>query len=616
MKYLLSIVILFNIIFANNYLPKTGYCIQALSATKKNYLIKKFNSSYKYARIEKINNYYVIRFFQEKQPKELKKYLKKIKKEYSSAFIRKCDYIPERIVYPIIYKNRQKIKKQKTVHKYTDIHKDVNCTINDIKQLIAKGEYQKANEMISKIPKIDEREEIFYYKGLIALKLKNYKKACNIFSVLSNLFNEPKYKYLNKTACNKFNYQNIKKNIKNNPALALDLINKLEKNSYFDNELKKYKVMIYLNLAKYEKAYELLKNMNIQNEDIKNLYLADLVELGKFDEIFKIKDYKKCEFYKNNKYFFKALENYKNKNYNKAYFYASIYYRHHQNDKAVNLLLAKIMLKNKQIDNAFMYLFNIDNYNISDLKLFRNLFYYEYDYINAFNIVNELKIRGYSDEMNDEVSKEYYLLKAYKEMKNNNLNDALNYIKEADNIKSDIDTLSMLGEIYEKMGNYDLAYKNYHDALIFEPKNIYINKKILDILFKSNKLADAKDFALNSNLQEVKNYYFILLAKNYLKNKNFVMANKMLAYVDGDYSNDYYNLKGVVCFNLHNYICAIKNLEKTFDSKDKIYYLIQAYNAINEKDKAKKLLAYLKKYYKINNDKLIGLYIELGEYEK
>ncbi len=616
MKLILFILILLNLTFANNQIPKSGYCIQALSATKKNYLIKKFNSSYKYARIEKINNYYVIRFFQEKQPKELKKYLKKIKKEYTSAFIRKCDYIPERIVYPIIYKNRQKIKKQKTVHKYTTMHKDVNCTINDIKQLIAKGEYQKANELISKIPKIDEREEIFYYKGLIALKLKNYKKACNIFSVLSNLFNNTKYQYLSKKACYIFNIQNIKKNIKDNPALALDLINKIEKNYSYNNELKKYKVMIYLNLAKYEKAYELLKNMDRQNEDIKNLYLMDLVELGKFDEIRNVEDYKKCDFYKNNKTFFIALENYKNKKYNKAYFYASKYYKHHQNDKAINLLLAKIMLKNMQIDNAFIYLYNIDSYNISDLKLLRKLYYYEYDYKNAFDIVNELEKRGYSDEMNDEITKQYYLLKAYKEIKNNNLNKALNYAKEANDIKSDIDTLSVLGEIYEKMKKYNLAYKNFHDAFIFEPKNIYINKKILDILFESNKLADAKDFAMNSNLQEVKNYYFILLSKKYLKNNNFVKANKMLSYVIGDNSNDYYYLKGRICFYLQNYKCVINNLEKTFDSKDKIYYLIRAYNGLNNKDKAKNLLAYLKKHYKINNDKLIGLYIELGELKK
>jgi hypothetical protein len=81
-------------------IPKKGFCIQVISSKNLNSLKKDFNKvkHFPYSRVEKIKGYYVIRVGQDSSSKKLKNLLKDVKEISKSAFIRKCDYIPARIV--------------------------------------------------------------------------------------------------------------------------------------------------------------------------------------------------------------------------------------------------------------------------------------------------------------------------------------------------------------------------------------------------------------------------------------------------------------------------------------------------------------------------------------
>ena len=97
---LLSLIFLFHSFsFAN---IKSFYCIQLYTSKSKEKSIKyyEFVRNLPDARIEKVGKYYILRvgFFQKKD--EAIKILKKVKKIFKDALLRKCYYIPKRIIYP------------------------------------------------------------------------------------------------------------------------------------------------------------------------------------------------------------------------------------------------------------------------------------------------------------------------------------------------------------------------------------------------------------------------------------------------------------------------------------------------------------------------------------
>ncbi|EDM23462.1 tetratricopeptide repeat protein [Caminibacter mediatlanticus] len=594
MKYFILLCLSMSFLFSK--IPiKTGYCIQALSSKNKELLIKKFKDNFPYARIEKIGSFYVIRFFQEENIKDLKSVLPDIKKEYKSAFIRKCDYIPQRIIYP----NQKNIKKVENKKSNLKI-------IQKNKTLLPKNiEYTPI-----------QRQEIIFKKGLTFLKDKKYKRACTIFNTLFQLYQNTKYYQLRNKACYNYYYSEIIKNLSDNPLLALDFIEKVKK-IRDDNNLTKYKAIAYFNINNYKEVFNLLKNYPNKDNKLKNIYLISLFKLGFYNQIIdNIEIYKNCPFYKKNKIIFDSLIELKNNNFEKAYYLAKKYYNQNPIDKTINIILANIMLKINRIDYALMYLQNINVYSIDELKLLRDIYYTNYDYTNAYHTVKRLNEMNYNDILNDEIKKEYLLLQADRLTKNKNFNKALKYAKEADKIKSDEETLSKLGEIYEKMKNYSLAYKEFYNAMLLKPQNQYFQKEILKILFKTNDLDKAKNFAMKSNLSEIRNYYYILLAKYYLNKNDFVNANIALSNIEKENSKEFYEVKGIVCFYLKEYKCSINYLDKAFDSKEKIYYLIRAYSSINLKNKAKELLSQFSNKFNIDKTKLAGLYIEIGDIKK
>jgi len=78
---------------------KSGYCIQIISSDRLKKMEKIFqNIHLPLSRIEKIGGYYVIRAGESRHVKSLKPFLQDAKKINKSAYIRKCDLIPQRII--------------------------------------------------------------------------------------------------------------------------------------------------------------------------------------------------------------------------------------------------------------------------------------------------------------------------------------------------------------------------------------------------------------------------------------------------------------------------------------------------------------------------------------
>jgi len=574
----------------NKAIPKNGYCIQVLTSKRLNSLEKVFEKikSFPYSGIEKIGGYYVIRVGQQKNYKSLKDILKNVKKDFKSAFIRKCDYIPERIVKGKL-KLVKKVKKKEPVLGFLSREEKLKL----MKKYYYEKKYDLALKLAQDLKKGNDRKEVLFIIGKIYYFQNKFDKSCRILSNLDDIYNEKEIKKYKNKACYEYLLNKASNQIYIAPYSALSVLNEAKK--YGDDyRLRKYMAFSFVNMKEYENAYPILKSLFKTRPDDKSVYLnyaRVLFALGKFDELDKIAN-EKFSFFKAYKKYKKAVNLYNEGKFEKAYAILKPISKLYSDDKNINLLMAKILNKQKRPDYAMVYLNHIiEIYGIDaeTLKIMRDIYFDQQDFVNAYNTAMKLKSLNIEDNKNREIFQEYYLLKAFEAYKRGDFKESLDFVKTAENYLDNIDIFDMRGDIFLAMGKYKEAYKNYFDAYSLEPTK-RVQKRLIYVLFRLNELEKAKKLAIESNNPEVTDYFYIQLAQYYLDNKDYIKANIVLRNIKNKKSFDYYEIKGIVCFYLRNYDCAVNNLKKAFKSVNRDYYLIKTYIQMGQKKKALALL--------------------------
>ncbi|WP_457560305.1 tetratricopeptide repeat protein [Caminibacter sp.] len=585
-----------------NFIPKTGYCIQLSTSKRLDLLKKQYKKIDKFplARIEKIGEFYVIRVGESKNYKDLKILINKLKSYNKSAFIRKCDYIPSRIVEG----NTKVANNIKITRKNSKISAEELKNI--LHELFKKGKYQEDLNVANKFQKTIYKKEALFYKAKIYLKLKNYSNACKLFTKLYNIYGDESglFFYKNKT-CYLYYLKFAKKEMYVSPLNALLNIQKaLEIND--TNKAKFIKGLILYNLGRYEQAYEIFKNYKIKNTALKNMYLQLLFSLNKFGEIKKIclqNNLIFCNIYRK---YEKAKELYNKGFYEESFDILKKIWKIYPDNKQINYYLGLNSINMKRINNAVEYLkiagfgdiaeliskLNTNNHNLQ--KMYENAFKYDNVSGKEVSIVNA-----------------YKKLLAYKLYKNGMYGKALSLI---DKIPEDNETLELKAEIYIKLKKNENAERLLKELYSYS-NNIRIGKKIIDLYFMEGNIQKAKDFT-DFNNKELNDEFYLNLARYYLNKKEIIKMSKALKMINTN-GEGYKLLKGILDYYQDNYISSLNELKNLPDSFEKRYYMILDYVKLNNKQEVMKLL---KKYFSNipNNYKsrIANIYIQLDELEK
>ncbi len=602
-------------------IPQNGYCIQVLSSKKLSDLETTFNnlSNFPYTRIEKIGKYFVIRVAQEKNYKNLQNILKKIKKEYHSAFIRKCDYIPQRIKKNNFLLSNRFVTLKEKKEDFSGLKNEEKLSL--LKKYYYEEQYEKALVLAKDLKKGFYKKKALKYMGKIYYKMKKYEKACRLLKNLNAIYKQEDIEEYKKKACYEYFLNEASNNIYLSPFAALSWLEKAEKLQR-DRRYYKYLGLSYVSIREYEKAYSVLKKLYLENPEDKDVYLnyaKVLFALKKFKELDKIAN-ENYSFFKNYKLYKTAEKLCAEGQYEKAYKIAKKIWKIYPKNKNINLLMVKIFNKQKRSDYAFIYLnkvLKIYGEDIETLKMMRNIYFNQQDFVNAYNTAEKLKKEyNITDNINNKIFQEFYLFKSFQSYESGDFNKSLNYIATAENFVKNIDIFDMRGEVYLAMKKYEDAYKNYYNAFLIKPARRF-QKKLIFILFKLNQPEKAENFAFSSNDPIIKDFYYIQKAYRYIEKKDYIKANVALKKVENKNSTEFYKIKGIVCYYLNNLECALKFLNNSFKDIEVDYYLIKIYLKLKKNEKAKKILKSFPKIYNPEwKSKLMNIYIQLGDIKK
>jgi uncharacterized protein HemY len=608
-----------------------GYCIQVVSSKKKKPIEKIFTKfeSYPYARVEKIGKYYVLRIGQSNDLKYLKPYLKKIKKFYKSAFLRKCDFILSRIVLSngSFEKFHTKTKKNKKIKKHKKQNFNIDYSkLNDkkklrlMKEFFDKGDYKQVLKIAELLEKGLYRKDVLVIKARILAKEGKYKQACRRLTELYNVYQDKEIeKYRNK-ACFLYYGSLGNENMYTSPFFAVKYFKKsliFQKNSYVMKNL----AIVYLSLGKYSKAYPYLKQLYEKYPDdsvILSAYARVLFALGKFSQFKKLPH--KNPTFKNLNQYFSALKYYKHKEYAKAENILNFLHKIYKNDVNIGVLYAKTLINEKKYKKAENILNGLKNKNNIDIqKTFLFLFLKSKNYIQAFKYLKKLKLEkvDVSSKIVNRVQYNYYLQMAAEELKNKNFKDVYKLLQNAMNYGSNEKLYKVLGDYYFDVGKHQKALKAYKNAYYYAPKQTIV-KDMIKTYFALNKPDKAGEFITENSSNKLKSFYYMYYAEYFLKKKNYIEANKMMkisVFYSKNKTNLQKKLQGIICYYLGNYDCAYKNLADLKDNEAKCYLVFTLIKQ-GKKEQAKNLLKNIKAKNNYLKAKIANAYLQLGEIKK
>ncbi len=509
------------------------YSIQ-IASSKNLHSIEKLFSKYKsfpYARIEKIGSYYTLRVGAASNKNSLKPLLKQCR----GGFLRKADIKLNRII------------------KANFLFRKFNISTKNLEGNVKSS--------------------------------KNYKKACDVYTILSIVKDNLRYKKLRNEACYKYHISNFKK--------VYNEFNKIEE---LESALKyKYSIknLIELNYLKAKNFQNVDINF-INSLDINKLkdkeyakYLKTLLfagEIKKIEEVCSLKKINTCS---------------------DIYLFLN---KMKTNDKDILRLLKNI----KKIENALKrndYL--VANEEISSLRNINPHSEFSYFYFALFNKDNLnknalLKYKHFANLVSS-FRKEQYISEVRKCLEENNLKCARDKVVTLINsYPNDFNIYLLAGDVYEKSKSY-LANFYYHKAYLLNKKSFFLH------------LLQTKNYKrLNNYLKELKNYPYIL-SKVYLHkaNKLYNSKNYKDALIFAKKSYDVFPsmqsslLLGELYFKLGDYKMCVKYL-KGFNDERVFYYLGVSYYKLGNKKKANYYFNKLSKNKEFKS-KLIKVYLEMGE---
>lgn len=600
------------------------------------------------ARIEKIGNFYLLRLGGYKEYSKAKELLDTVKKQFPDAFIRRCDIIPERIVYPSNFSLNSKEKHLKSPEEkiLSKISPKKISLVGMMYQELNAGNLSKAEDLARKLKNTGKNlDDAYFVLGLVNLKKGNFGQACKLLEKSYKISKKPDIKKVRDDACYTYAMKKGYENIEKNPKISV-LYFKKAKESKDTLETKIAIGYAYLNSEQYETAYKIFKDLYQKykkNDEILKGYITTLIKLKREDELNQIvknipeerlKSIESLVLYNQ----LKSIRNLiKQKKLDVAKKKLKQLYKKFPSNIPVLLELGNLYLEKNELSKSKSYYRNVlilEPNNVYALQGLKTIYMKEGNYKKSLEITKKLENQGVKVEDKDKILVLYYLNKANEEKKAKNLAKAKEFYEKVLKIEPNNPyALIGLGDVYYKQGDkqkalkfYSVAYENSKDNFDVKLKFLY---SLLDLeLFDqiNSILEDLKNEKLTNNQREkLKQFYKVLYIKYvmYLFNereykKSLEVAKEgLIMFPD---NKDLLNIAGWNCYNLKDYECANFYFLKVYrNTKDENAAIGLAYIYLNtgEKEKAKSILAKLENS---NNPKILvevaNIYEALGEDKK
>ncbi|MEO1928346.1 MAG: cellulose synthase subunit BcsC-related outer membrane protein [Nautiliaceae bacterium] len=630
-------------------IKKTGWCLQISSSTSKNSILRIFKKyrDYPLARVEKIGGYYVLRIGEGSYSDIIS-----LKDEINKGIVRKCDYIPQRIVISNVESNSLDNKPALKITQAKSIEKKIINKVSD--QNGSKGDDQGV--LISRMYKalnagdlitakniagglIDTNpQDAYNVLGIVSMKMGKWDKACEYLKKTSN-------KKLADTACYTYNLKAGYSYLQKNPSVALEFFQNAQ--TYKNNK----DVLLgmgyaYLNMNQLSKALEIFQSLYEKYPNDKAViggYIAALYNAKDYNKLEELKrklpaDYASL-FKKYDTYIAlnKVNELLKKKKYMQAESILLDLYKKNPDNVNVLLTLGNLYFQTNQLDKAENFYNNvllINSDNIYALQGLRGIAAKRGDFKKALEYSDKLRALGI-DVDDTKIKSLYYLRLARESMK---AKDCQNAYKYATLAKKEDETLA---EAYMILGDYYTfcqkdkrrAFLNYEKGYQYAKNNFDMKLKFLYSLLHYDMFTQIKivletiDPSKLTPVQkeDLRKFYsalYVKFASYKFKNKEYKTAIKVceegLKY---DSANPaLYEIAGWSCFRLKNYKCAKDYFQKSValsNSEKTKYALALAYLNLGEKEKAVKILDSIASTKDPDlRVKIADAYVSLGEVSK
>ena len=610
----------------------SGWCLQVSSSTSKDGILKMFKeySSYPLARVEKIDGYYVLRIGEGSYSE-----IKSLKSEIKKGLIRRCDYIPQRVVVSSDKKVKSAQSVEKTiVNKVSDTK---NVSVAKMYDALNSGDLISAKRMALLLLKTHP-QDAYNVLGIVAMKMGKWDKACNYLSKTSN-------KDLRNTACYTYNLKSGYAYLQKDPSLALRFF-KNAKNYKTDKDVMLGIGYAYLNMKQIPKALEIF-------ESLYNKYPNDKTVIeGYIAALYNAKDYKTLERLKSKlppSYapLFSKYDTYialkevnkllKEKKYMQAETILLDLYKKNPDDVNVLLSLGNLYFQTNQLDKAENFYNNvllINPDNIYAIQGLRGIAIKRGNFKLALEYSKKLRALGI-DVDDSKIKSLYYMQLAREAIKSKDCQNAYKYASLAKETNSSLaDAYMILGDYYTVCKqDKRRAFLNYEKGYQYAKDNFEIKLKFLYSLLHYDMFAQIKIVLETINpskltpmqKEELRKFYsalYVKYASYKFKNKEYKTAIKVceegLKY---DSANPaLYEIAGWSCFRLKNYKCAKEYFQKAValsNSEKTKYALALAYINLGQKDKAIKILDEIASTKDANlRVKIADTYVSLGEVSK
>ncbi|WP_456480548.1 tetratricopeptide repeat protein, partial [Nautilia sp.] len=523
-------------------IPRSGYCIQVASSPFKKGMLKLFAkyADKPLARVEKIGSNYVLRIGESRNYRDIKKLYRQINR----GFIRKCDYIPKRIIKSGAAVAAEPVSD--TVVIDTLIPKKSKVSVNEMYDALNSGDLIKAKKMAEKLKYTKYANDAYNVLGIVAMKMGKWDEACRYFYKTRN-------KKLLNTACYTDNLKKGYSVLQRNPKLSLNYFYKAKK---YKNT-KDIEVGIgyaYLNMKDYKKAEMIFQNLYSrypEDKDVIKGYAIALYNLKKYDKLKSLgsrlppkyaKELEKYDVYMD---LDRANALIKEQKYDEAENILLNLYNKKPDNISVLLTLGNLYLQKDEPDKAENFFKNvliINPDNIYALNGLKAVALKRGNYKKALEYVNRLKQLGVNED-DSEIKSMYYMQLAREALKNKNCDEAgkdinvlMNYVQKS------ADFYMILGDYYSVCKKDSRkAFLNYEKGYQLAKDNFDVKLKFLYSLLNYDMFTQIKivlgtidtDNLTPKQKKELRDFYkalYVKYASYKFNNKEYKTAIRVAQY--------------------------------------------------------------------------------------
>lgn len=502
---------------------------------------------------------------------------------------------------------------------------------------------EKAAEIAKKLLDTRYSNEAKFVMGLVKLKTENFDEACKIFSSIKNIKAEAKK--LEIDSCWVYYMQEGYNNLeKGNLPLSQRYFEKSL--SYKDNiESRVGLFYVFLKLEKLDSAGKIIEHLyskNPENPKVKRAYIDFLIKAKKFQELSKFEN----ELTDSERQLLESQNLYtqlnevdrliKDKEFEVAENILKSLYIKYPSNLYVLLNFARLYTEIGDFSSAESFYKNVllyDKNNKDALKGLKFAYIKLGRYEDALKVIDRLNSIGIKDKDENMIKELYYIQKAQNALKENDIDQAERFAREALNINENNSTAYLiLSNVYKNKSDRKNYFKYISKAFELEPNNFGIKLAYMYALTDFDMYEQVKIILRTINrenlsqeeLREMEQFYRVLynkLSSYYLKNKDYKKAKKVATEGLEIFTLDdgLLEVLGWSCYNLKDYECSKKAFENTISLKpdNDMAKLGLAYTYLNLGNRSK-LNEILKSIENSSDTEVLKgiatIYVSLGKY--